>query len=79
LQFKTSITWKYAGLPSQPIAGCTGFLLLTKGLGDAEIRRIIVTGLPRQKKKKFPRPHLNRKKLSMMVHTCHPSYRGSKK
>jgi hypothetical protein len=50
LQFKTSITWKYAGLPSQPIAGCTGFLLLTKGLGDAEIRRIIVTGLPRQKK-----------------------------
>jgi hypothetical protein len=27
-----------------------------------------------QKKKKFVRLHLNRKKLGMVAHTCHPSY-----
>jgi hypothetical protein len=38
---------------------------------EAEIRRIIVVGWPGQK---FTRPHLNRKKLGMVAHTCHPNY-----
>jgi hypothetical protein len=44
----------------------------------AEIRRIKVPGQPGQKKK-FRRPHLNRKKLHMVVHSFHPSYGGKSK
>jgi hypothetical protein len=29
--------------------------------------------------KKFTRPHLNGKKLGMVVHTCYPSHHGSVK
>jgi hypothetical protein len=38
---------------------------------DAEIKKIVVPGHPRQKK--FPKPHLNGKNLSTVAHACHPS------
>jgi hypothetical protein len=42
----------------------------------AEIGRIVVSGQPGQKKKKFVRSHLKAKKLSMVAYACHPSYSG---
>jgi hypothetical protein len=48
---------------------------------EAEIRRIMVPGQLRQKNnnKKVIRPHLNRKKLGVVVHNSHPSYGRSTK
>jgi hypothetical protein len=43
--------------------------------GEAEIGRIEVPGQPRGKK--LMRSYLNRKKLGMVVCTCHPSYMES--
>jgi hypothetical protein len=39
---------------------------------EAEIRRIMVPGQPRQKK--LMRPHLNGKELAVAAHICHPCY-----
>jgi hypothetical protein len=44
---------------------------------EAEIRRIVVPGEPEGKL--FARPHLNRKKLSVVVCGCHPNYGGKHK
>jgi hypothetical protein len=41
---------------------------------EAAVRRITVPGQPRQKK--IARPHLERKKLGMIVHAYHPSNGG---
>jgi hypothetical protein len=38
---------------------------------EAEIRRIAVPGQPRQKK--LARPHLKRKKLGVVMYSCHSS------
>jgi hypothetical protein len=42
---------------------------------EAGIRRIVVPGQPGQKS--LQDPHLNGKKLGVVVHTCHLSYVGS--
>jgi hypothetical protein len=39
---------------------------------ETEIRRIKVPGNPRQRK--FMRPHLNGKKMRMVVHNCYSSH-----
>jgi hypothetical protein len=45
----------------------------------AEIGRIMIPGQLRQKNEKIARPHLDRKKLGMVVHPCHPSNSGKYK
>jgi hypothetical protein len=40
-------------------------------MGEAEIRRIMIPWQPGGEV--FMTPHLNGKKLGVMVHTCHPS------
>jgi hypothetical protein len=44
---------------------------------EAEIKRIVVSRKPRQKSSQDP--SLNREKLGVVVHTCHPSYDGKYK
>jgi hypothetical protein len=55
--------------PSQPTVVCSGMCSSFQAMWEAEIRRIMVPGQPRQKKK-YVRLHLNQKK---MAHVCHPN------
>jgi hypothetical protein len=46
---------------------------LIPAIQEADIRRIVVSGHPGEKKKNLLRPHFNQY-LGMMVYTCHPRY-----
>jgi ribosomal protein L31 len=53
---------------------------LILAIWETEIRRIVVSGQHRQKKKKSWQNHITtEKKLSIEVHACHPSYAGKTK
>jgi hypothetical protein len=52
-------------------AGCQWLMPVIQATWGTEIRGIAVQGQPG--KKRFARPHLNRKKLGMVGHACHPS------
>jgi hypothetical protein len=66
--FEASLGKKFTRHPSQPMSGWYSMCLSPYLTQEAETGRIMVLGQPRQKSL---RPHFNRKKLGVVVHTCH--------
>jgi hypothetical protein len=58
------------------LAGCQWLTPVILATWQAEIRRIVVPGQPRQT---FVRHNLSEKNLGVVVHACHPSDGGKHK
>jgi hypothetical protein len=70
-QLEASAGNKIARPPSQPVAGHGGMYLSSQLLGRLRLGR---SQFRPAQAKMFVRPHLNGKKLGMVVLACHPSY-----
>jgi hypothetical protein len=73
--FKASLSKNFKGPPSQPIVWLYAHVI--PAMREAEIGRPRFQPSPVQNS--FTSPHLNGKKLCVVVHICHPSYNRNSK